>query len=54
MLTRMKGLLKQEDGASLLEYSVLIGILLVLAMASLQGVGTWINSQWTNLNSAVP
>ena len=29
MLTRMKGLLQQEDGASLLEYSVLIGIVLV-------------------------
>jgi Flp pilus assembly pilin Flp len=42
-----------QAGASLIEYSVLIGIILVLAFASVRGVGTWVNAQWTNLNTEV-
>jgi pilus assembly protein Flp/PilA len=40
-----------EKGASLLEYSILIGILLVMSMATISGVGNWVNTQWVALNT---
>ena len=43
-----------EDGASLIEYTVLLSILLVAVITVIIGVGGWINSQWTNLNNALP
>jgi pilus assembly protein Flp/PilA len=45
---------KDEDGAALLEYTVLLGILLVAVIATISLVGTWINGQWTSLNAALP
>jgi pilus assembly protein Flp/PilA len=47
-------LAKDEDGAALLEYTVLLGILLVAVIATITLVGTWISGQWTSLNSALP
>jgi pilus assembly protein Flp/PilA len=43
-----------EDGAALIEYTVLLAILLVAVIAVIAGVGQWINAQWTNLNGALP
>jgi pilus assembly protein Flp/PilA len=43
-----------QDGASLIEYTVLLAILLVAVIAVIAGVGAWINVQWTNLNAALP
>jgi pilus assembly protein Flp/PilA len=50
----LKRLAKDEDGAALLEYTVLLGILLVAVIATITLVGTWISGQWTALNSALP
>jgi pilus assembly protein Flp/PilA len=47
----LQRLRRDQKGASLLEYSVLIGIILVLAIASVRGVGGWVNNQWTALNT---
>ena len=44
---------KDEDGASLIEYTVLVGILLIAVIATIGTVGTWINGQWTNLAKAL-
>ncbi len=43
-----------EDGAALIEYTVLLGILLVAVIATITLVGTWISGQWTALNNALP
>lgn len=43
-----------EEGAALIEYTVLLAILLVAVIAVIGGVGTWINGQWTALNAALP
>ena len=51
LLTQLKS---DEDGASLIEYTVLLSILLVAVITVIIGVGGWINSQWTNLNNALP
>jgi pilus assembly protein Flp/PilA len=47
-------LAKDEDGAALLEYTVLLGILLVAVIATITLVGAWISGQWTALHSALP
>jgi pilus assembly protein Flp/PilA len=44
---------KDEDGAALIEYTVLLGILLIAVIAIIAAVGTWINGQWTALNTAL-
>jgi len=53
-LTLLRRLGKDEDGAALIEYTVLLGILLVAVIATIGLVGTWINGQWTALNAALP
>jgi pilus assembly protein Flp/PilA len=42
---------KDEDGAALIEYTVLLGILLIAVIAVIGAVGVWINGQWAGLNS---
>jgi pilus assembly protein Flp/PilA len=50
----IKKLGKDEDGAALIEYTVLLGILLVAVIATIGVVGAWINGQWTALSGALP
>ena len=38
-----------EEGAALVEYTVLLGILLVAVIVTIGTVGTWISTQWTTL-----
>ena len=45
---------KDEEGAALIEYTVLLGIMLVAVIATIVLVGGWINTQWTNLQGALP
>ena len=49
----VRALGSDEEGASLVEYTVLLGILLVAVIATIIAVGTWINGQWTTLNTAL-
>jgi pilus assembly protein Flp/PilA len=42
-----------EDGAALIEYTVLLGILLVAVITIIIAVGTWISSQWSTLNGSL-
>jgi pilus assembly protein Flp/PilA len=44
---------KAEDGAALIEYTVLLGMLLVAVVAIIGAVGTWINGKWAALNTAL-
>ena len=45
---------RDEGGAALIEYTVLLGILLVAVIATIGLVGTWINGQWTTLQGQLP
>jgi pilus assembly protein Flp/PilA len=47
-------LAQDEDGAALLEYTVLLGILLVAVIATITLVGTWITGQWSTLQTSLP
>jgi pilus assembly protein Flp/PilA len=42
-----------EDGAAFIEYTVLLGVILVASIATIAAVGTWAAGRWTALNSAV-
>jgi pilus assembly protein Flp/PilA len=53
-LGNLTKLVKDEEGAALIEYTVLLGILLVAVIATIVLVGTWINTQWTTLHAALP
>ena len=44
---------RDEDGAALIEYTVLIGLMLVGVVATVTAVGTWVSGRWTALNTAL-
>jgi pilus assembly protein Flp/PilA len=45
--------LRDEDGAALIEYTVLLGILLIAVIATIGLVGTWVSKQWLALDKAL-
>lgn len=47
-------LVQDEDGASLVEYSVLIGLITVATVVTIGLVGTWVSGRWTALDAALP
>jgi pilus assembly protein Flp/PilA len=49
----IKGLGRDEDGAALVEYTVLLGIMLVAVITTIGLVGGWMNTKWTALWSAL-
>ena len=51
MLELVQKLRRDEDGAALIEYTVLLGILVVAVIATIVAVGGWVNGKWTALNS---
>ena len=44
---------KDEDGATLIEYSILIGLLTVSVMGLVLAVNGWVSDKWSSLNSAL-
>jgi pilus assembly protein Flp/PilA len=44
---------RDEDGATMVEYSVLLGIMLVGAIVAIGTVGTWVGTQWSTLAGAL-
>ena len=45
--------MKDDSGASFLEYTVLLGIILVASIVTIQAVGQWAAGQWTALNNVL-
>ena len=46
-------LASDENGASMMEYTVLLAILLVAVIAVIAGVGQWISAEWASLSAAL-
>jgi pilus assembly protein Flp/PilA len=42
---------KDQKGATMIEYSILIGIITVVAIGFISLMGTWVASQWAALVS---
>jgi pilus assembly protein Flp/PilA len=49
LVNLIQRLSEDEEGVSLIEYTVLLGILLVVVIVTIGLVGTWISSKWTAL-----
>ena len=49
----MKKLKQDEEGAALVEYTVLLGIMLVAVIATIGLVGGWMSTKWTALWNAL-
>ena len=49
ILQAAKQLSKDEQGAALVEYTVLLGVMLVTVISTVVLVGGWINTKWTAL-----
>ena len=47
--TLVRKLAVDQEGAALIEYTVLLGILLVAVIATIVLVGTWVNGKWSAL-----
>ena len=53
LVARVRGFAKDESGASLIEYSILIGLITVAVIGLISGIGDWVISQWSALSSGV-
>jgi pilus assembly protein Flp/PilA len=42
-----------EDGAALVEYTVLLGVMLVAVISTIVLVGGWVNTKWSALWTAL-
>jgi len=42
---------KDESGAALIEYTILIGLITITVCAMIFTVGNWTNRQWADLNT---
>jgi len=51
--TRIAHFLRDESGAALLEYTVLIGLILSAVMVAIASIATWVGDKWTTLNSTL-
>jgi Flp pilus assembly pilin Flp len=47
--TELGRLARDERGASLLEYTILLALITAGAVTSVTSVGTWVGTKWTQL-----
>jgi pilus assembly protein Flp/PilA len=47
----VRRLAKDEQGAALIEYTVLLGLLIVAVLTTVIAVGHWVNGTWASLNN---
>jgi len=49
VLQLAKKLAKDDEGAALVEYTVLLGVMLVAVISTIVLVGGWVNTKWAAL-----
>ena len=52
-LASMFCFLKNQSGAAMIEYSILIGLISGAAITIVFAVGGWVNDQWENLETVL-
>ena len=50
LISRFKS---DENGAALIEYTVLLAILIVAVIVIITGVGQWVSAEWASLSAAL-
>ncbi|WP_050596273.1 Flp family type IVb pilin [Mesorhizobium sp. WSM1293] len=53
LMTMTRQFRDDENGAAMVEYTVLLGIITVAVIASVIVVGTWVSGRWTGLTAAL-
>jgi pilus assembly protein Flp/PilA len=53
-LANVQGFARDNSGAALIEYTALIGILVIAVMATILLIGSWISGTWTTLLGLLP
>lgn len=53
IVSLVKNFARDERGASLLEYTILLGLITAISVSLVSGVGTWISTQWTTLQTSL-
>jgi pilus assembly protein Flp/PilA len=53
LIKLLNELKSDENGAALIEYTVLLAILLVAVIAVIAGVGGWISTEWASLSTTI-
>jgi len=51
MKNLMKRFVRDDQGQDLIEYAILIGLITVGVVAIVATIGTWVNGQFSQLNS---
>jgi len=51
MKNLMKRFVRDDQGQDLIEYAILIGLITVGVVAIVATIGTWVNGQFSKLNS---
>jgi pilus assembly protein Flp/PilA len=50
-MNMLKRLVRDEEGASLVEYTILLGIITVAVIVTVGLVGDWVSGQWVALEA---
>jgi pilus assembly protein Flp/PilA len=50
---QLRKLCRDETGAALIEYTVLLGMLVVAVLTTIIAVGGWVGGRWTAFNALV-
>jgi pilus assembly protein Flp/PilA len=53
VLTFLERFSRDEDGVTMLEYTILLGIITVAVITSVVFAGTWVGTKWTTLTGAI-
>lgn len=53
LMTMARQFRDDENGAAMIEYTVLLGVITVAVIATIVLVATWVTGRWTALNTAL-
>jgi Flp pilus assembly pilin Flp len=53
MLKGIQSFLRDEQGGEVLEYALIVGLIVVAAIAAITSVGTKVLARWTSLDSSI-
>lgn len=54
MTTVIRRFLREESGPTATEYAVMLALIIVICMTAIGGIGTTLDSIFTNLDSSLP
>ncbi|TGQ38339.1 Flp family type IVb pilin [Mesorhizobium sp. M00.F.Ca.ET.216.01.1.1] len=54
LMTMTRQFRDDENGAAMVEYTILLGIITVAVIATIILVGGWVSGQWTGLYALLP